>query len=140
MSSILTNAVGAENVSLGEFVMLLVLQLDNDQIAMPFQNEEKWHRLFYHLKKQRDVKGRPRFFDRLRFDWDGRFPKAQDLAEYLQALHWNGFVSVANPSYDRLNVDKAVKDSAGKVCPKVEDADFGAFLSNTVKQAADLFK
>lgn len=132
--------ITAKDVSLGEFVTLLVLQLDKNEIPMPFQNEEKWHRLFYGLKMERGQPGRPSFLDRMRFDWDGRYPKSQDLSEHLQVLHWNGFVSVANPSYDRLRVDQDLKDSADVIRPNVKDEQLEQFLSHTLNKASELFR
>jgi hypothetical protein len=106
---------------------------------MPFQNEEKWHRLFYELKAGRQKPGRPVFFDKLRFDWDGRYPRAQDLSEYLQSLHWNGFISVANPTYDRLSVDPDVKRLGDRARPTLEDKQLEQFLSDTISKASALF-
>src|SRR5690242_4508258 len=127
--STLSNAVlNANNISLGEFVTTLVLRMQQKGITMPFQNEEKWHKLFYCFKKNASQPGRPAFLDKLRFDWDGRYPKAQDLSEYLQALHWNGFVSVANPTYDRMSVDQDVAANQQTVSPHIEDQQFELFL------------
>jgi hypothetical protein len=130
----------ADNLSLGEFVTLLILQLDRQEVSMPFQNEEKWHRLFYMLKAGGSAPGRPKFFEKLRFDWDGRFPRSEDLSEYLQALHWNGFISVANPSYDRLSVDEDVRKSIDKVSPRIDDKNLEKFVEGTVVKAIDSFK
>src|SRR5437879_4639969 len=140
MSSTATDYVSAKSISLGQFVTLLVLELDREKIPMPFQKEEKWQRLFYKLKKNRDQPGRPAFLEKLRFDWDGRFPRAQDLSEYLEALHWNGFISVANPTYDRLSVDQDVKDLGDKVRPNLQDQELEQFLSATIQEASALFR
>jgi hypothetical protein len=129
----------AAEVSLGEYVKLLLLELQNKKIPMPFQNEEKWHTLFYRAKKEYKEAGRPSFLDELRFDWDGPYPRSQDLSEYLQTLHWNGFVSVANPSYDRLSVDADVLKGADKTRPVVKDEELEKFLRFTTKEASELF-
>jgi hypothetical protein len=134
-----TNKVSAANISLGEFVTSLILRMDEKNTPMPFQNEEKWHRLFYKLKRDRSATGRPIFFDQLRFDWDGRFPKSQDLSEYLQVMHWNGFVSVMNPTYDRLKVDENVKQHASDISPKIEDRQLDEFIAQIVKEAKSSF-
>jgi hypothetical protein len=140
MNGAIADKISAKDISLGEFVTLLVLRLDNERVPMPFQNEEKWHRLFYKLKTEREKQGRPGFFDKLRFDWDGRYPRAQDLSEYLQSLHWNGFISVANPTYDRLSVDQDVKDLGDKARPNVQDEQLEQFLSDTISKASALFR
>src|ERR1043166_2495994 len=116
MSSATTDKISAKDISLGEFVTLLVLQLDEKGVPMPFQNEEKWHRLFYELKAGR-----------------------QDLSEYLQSLHWNGFISVANPTYDRLSVDPDVKRLGDRARPTLEDKQLEQFLSDTISKASALF-
>ncbi len=140
MSTATLEKITAKDISLGEFVTLLILQLDKSGVPMPFQNEEKWHRLFYKLKIQRDSRGRPTFFDQLRFDWDGRYPQSRDLSEYLQSLHWNGFISVANPTYDRLTVDQDVKALGDKARPNLQDQELEQFLGDTTSKAALLFR
>jgi len=106
---------------------------------MPFRNEEKWHTFFYGLKSNHDSKGRPTFLDGLFFDWDGPSPKCQDLSEYLQALHLNGFVSVANPRYDRLKVDDDVRNNADRFGLSVGDAALAEFLDGSVESARCAF-
>jgi hypothetical protein len=129
----------AENVSLGEFVKRLILDLQENSVPMPFQNEENWHNLFYKLKLARAEKGRPVFFEKLRFDWDGPYPRCQDLSEYLQMLHLNGFISVANPSYDKLRVDDDVMEGVDKVRPSIGDGSLESFLKFSAKEAQNLF-
>ena len=91
-------------MTLGDFVKRLVALLQSEDILMPFENEAPWHELFYKLKKERGVEGRPVFFDRLRFDWDGPFPKSLELSDFLHALHWNACVSAQNPKYDSITL------------------------------------
>jgi hypothetical protein len=136
---VLHKRLNAKELTLGEFVKVIVLMLHKKGVAMPFQNEEKWHELFYELKREKAKEGRPNFFDRLRFDWDGPYPKSQDLSEYLQALHWNGFVSVANPSYDRLSVDSEVLEAAKQKEIVIEDKALEKFFSSTVEEAVGKF-
>lgn len=131
--------VSAKDVSIGEFVTILVLRLDKQNIPMPFQNEEKWHRLFYNLKTSRDERGRPAFLDALRFDWDGWYPKCRDLSECLQTLHLNGFISVANPTYDKFKVDDDVLAGIDEVQPEFEDNNLEHFLAFSTQRASQLF-
>jgi len=135
-----TDRIDALSISLGEFLTRLVLELDSQDIPMPFQNEEKWHRLFNSLKSEPEKPGRPAFLKRMRFDWDGTYPKSQDLSEYLQAMHWNGFISVANPTYDRLRVDEDVKAQTEKVRPNIDDKALEKFVTETAGRAAKLFR
>ncbi len=99
-----------ETVTLGQFVKELSALLANENVSIPFKNERPWHTLFYSLKTERDVPGRPTFFDRLQFDWDGPFPKSQELSEFLHSLHWNASVSATNPHYETINLSGPVKD------------------------------
>lgn len=131
--------ITAKDVSLGEFLKCLVFDLQRRKVQMPFQNEEKWHQIFFNLKSANDQKGRPAFFDKLRFDWDGPYPRCQDLSEYLQTLHLNGFVSVSNPSYDRLNVDDDVLKEEKSVRPIIKDSTLKKFFAYSTKQALALF-
>lgn len=134
----MTRQITAKDVSLGEFLKCLVLDLQRRKVQMPFQNEEKWHKIFFQLKSARGRKGRPVFFDSLRFDWDGPYPRSRDLSESLQILHLNGFVSVANPSYDRLNVDDDVLNNEKQVRPIVKDSSLRDFFAFSSAQAAGL--
>ena len=131
--------VTAETISLTEFITLVVLGLGQAEVPMPFQNEEKWHRLLYQFKANRFEKGRPRFLDALRFDWDGPYPRSQDLSECLQTLHLNGFISVGNPSYDRLRLDDEVAKRIDEVRPNVTDDTLKSFLGSSERAASLLF-
>jgi len=128
----------APAVSLGEFLTHLIVNLDEKRTPMPFQNEEKWHRLFYGLKTSSAAQGKPDFLNSMRFDWDGPYPKSKDLSDYLHALHLNCFVSVANPSYDNLTLDKDVRSQmTGK--SQTISKDLGDFLQSSTEEAARLF-
>ena|ERR1035437_3318618 len=70
---------------------------------MPFENEGPWHELFYALK-QADKSGKPEFLRSLRFDWDGPYPKSQELSEFLHALHWNACIDARNPHFDKITL------------------------------------
>jgi hypothetical protein len=96
-------------LTLGEFVKQLTALLEREEISIPFKNERPWHYLFYELKKSKTV-GRPQLFDELEFDWDGPFPKSQELSDFLHALHWNASVSANNPHYETINLPNDVRD------------------------------
>jgi hypothetical protein len=92
---------------LGEFVEQLAAQLAQQQVQMPFEDERHWHELFYEFKKS-DWQGKPAFLHRLRFDWDGPYPKSYELSEFLQALHWNACVDARNPHFDRITLSEGI--------------------------------
>jgi hypothetical protein len=93
----------AQQISLGEFVKLLAALLHQRGVKMPFRNEQPWHLLFYELSKT-NIPQKPEFLEHLRFDWDGSYPKSQELSEFLQALHWTASVSASNPHYDIITL------------------------------------
>lgn len=95
-----------ENISLGNFVQQLLLQLGDDELH--FKDERPWHELFYQLKTAPDEPGKPRFLKDLFFDWNGMYPRSQELSEYLDGLHWTGCVSASNPSYDKFKLSREV--------------------------------
>jgi hypothetical protein len=99
-----------KTLSLGEFVKQLTALFENSNMPIPFKNEKSWHYLFYELKKDRNAIGRPAFFNELEFDWDGPFPKSQELSDFLHSLHWNASVSASNPHYETINLSKEVKN------------------------------
>lgn len=90
-------------MTLGEFVKQLAALMQQRNISMPLKNERPWHALFYRLKTSREP-GRPPFLDRLRFDWDGPYPKCQELSDFLKALHCNASASATNPHYDTITL------------------------------------
>lgn len=92
-----------EQISLGEFVKLLAALLHEKDVQMPFRDEEEWHLLFYELAKNDDLE-KPPFFSNIRFDWDGPYPKSQQLSEFLPALHWTASVSANNPHYETISL------------------------------------
>lgn len=98
-----------QDVSLGEFIKLLTSRVDNDQMHMPFKDEQPWHMLFYRLKKE-NWPGKPAFLGDLQFDWVGRYPICQDLSDYIHALHFTGCMSASNPSYDEITLNKELAD------------------------------
>ncbi len=129
----------ATNISLGEFVKQLAAQLQTQHVTMPFRNEEPWHLLFYQLAKTKDVPGKPEFFERLRFDWDGPYPKSQELSDFLQALHWTASVSASNPHYEVINLPDDVADLWKKSFGMFAEKDISEFLCYAVKCAEKEF-
>jgi hypothetical protein len=99
--------MNAQTVSLGEFVKQLTLRVRALNVQMPFANEHPWHSLFYELKKE-NVEGKPAFLNRLFFDWNSRYPRSQELSDYIHALHYTGCVSASNPHYDQIEVNDNV--------------------------------
>jgi hypothetical protein len=95
-------------MTLGEFVKQLAALLAKKGLPMPFKEERPWHELFYQLKTAPGLHARPAFLERLRFDWDGPYPKSRDLSEFLQALHWNACVSAINPHYTTIELPQDV--------------------------------
>lgn len=124
-------------LSLGDFVKQLAVLMDKNQLVMLFKEEKPWHVLFYSLKKEQ-AEGRPAFFDTLRFDWDGPYPKCQELSEFIQALHWTGSVVAVNPSYERIMLDDDIRTlwrSEGKSLePKTKE-----FLTHSIDLARQRF-
>lgn len=99
----------AGTLTLGQFVKELTALFEINNIAIPFKNERPWHFLFYELKKDRNAVGRPAFLDELEFDWDGPFPKSQELSSFLHSLHWNASVSASNPHYETISLSEPVR-------------------------------
>ncbi len=71
---------------------------------MPFKDEAPWHLLFYKLKQEK-LAGTPVFLETMRFDWDGSYPRSQELSNYIHALHFTGCVAASNPSYDQMSLN-----------------------------------
>lgn len=94
--------------TLGDFVKELTVLMKADGLQLPLKDERPWHYLFFELKRNRSAEGRPTFFDRLIFDWDGPSPKCQELSEFIHALHWNATVTASNPTYESLTLSEDV--------------------------------
>ncbi len=124
-------------MSLGELVKQIAAAMQKASVAMPFKDEEPWHALFYQLKR-RDAQGKPEFLAHLCFNWDGPYPKCQELTDFLQALHWNASVSAANPHYDTITLPNAVADLWSQ---ETEDLPDGTkrFLKEAVSLAKQQF-
>jgi len=97
-------------LSFGEFVKYLVLLLQKNDIALPFNKQELWHCLFYRLKQPQEVAGKPAFLEKLWFDWDGPYPKSPELSKYLYALRSIGVVQTNSPRFDRYWLSKSTEE------------------------------
>ncbi len=92
------------DISLGEFVKQLTVRIKKANLPMPFKDEAPWHLLFYKLKQEK-LAGTPVFLETMRFDWDGSYPRSQELSNYIHALHFTGCVAASNPSYDQMSLN-----------------------------------
>jgi hypothetical protein len=96
-------------MSLGDFVKQLAVLMTERGLVMLFKEERPWHSLFYRLKKD-SFEGKPDFLRDLRFDWDGPYPRSQELSRFIQALHWTGAVGAVNPSYERIVLQPEMRE------------------------------
>ena len=122
---------------LGDFVENLAARLQKQGVPMPFENEAPWHELFYDLK-QTEAAGKPAFFSSLRFDWDGHYPKCQELSEFLHALHWNACVDARNPHFDMISLPPGIA-AAWEQRENGLDGPTRAFVETAADRARDLF-
>lgn len=121
--------MNAMNITLGDFVQQLLLQLRERELL--FKYERPWHEFFYKLKMSPKRPGKPRFLNDLFFDWNGEYPKCQELSEYLHALHWTGCMAAANPGYDKFKLNQAV----GQLWQKDIEGHLRQFISRTAHNA-----
>lgn len=128
-------ADASQELSLGQFVKQVAALLQEENVELPFKNQRPWHFLFYELAKLPDDSGKPKFLEELVFDWDARYPKCQELSEFLQALHFTGSVSASNPGFESITVDSAV---AKRWSQQFDDDDPG--LKTFVGTAVELAK
>lgn len=119
----------SRDVTLGDFVQQLLLQLGQRELL--FKHERPWHELFYQLKIAPDTAGKPAFLTTLFFDWNGEYPKCQELSEYLHALHWTGCMAASNPGYDKFRLNPEV----GQHWHKPIEHDLESFIGNAARAA-----
>lgn len=122
---------------LGDFVEQLAALLHRQKVAMPFENEAPWHELFYQLKQAKQ-EGKPAFLSDLRFDWDGPYPKCQELSEFLHALHWNACVDARNPHFDKITLPEGIADVWSRRAEQL-DPSATLFLASAAEQAREAF-
>jgi len=130
--------IDGNTTTLGDFVEELVALLHKDGVKIPFKNQRPWHRLFYALKSESSP-GKPTFFDQLFFDWDGPYPKSEELSEFLYALHWNTSVSAANPHFETISL---TDDVAGLLLKRLigQDPQSKEFLEEAARRARAEFE
>ena len=126
-----------KNLSLGDFVKQLAVLMNQNGLVMLFKEERPWHALFYRLKKD-NVDGKPSFFNDLRFDWDGPYPKSQELSRFIQSLHWTGAVGAVNPSYERIVLRPEMSELWSSKLGDLSSADKD-FLNRAVSMAKEEF-
>lgn len=122
----------------GDFLKVIAVRINEEKLVLPFKEEAPWHFLFYQLKIAQATADKPKFFEELRFDWDGPYPRCQELSEYIQALHWTGSITVGNPSYDRIMLDKGLSEK-WKEEAKEFGLDHSGFLDEGIKIAKKEF-
>jgi hypothetical protein len=125
-------------LSMGEFFKQLALVLQRDNVKMPLEDQQRWHLLFYELKKSRDREGRPEFLDRLRFDWDGPTPKSGDLSSFLQSLHANASLSARNPQFTEFVLREDTADYVAAASTGLDERT-KAFIDYAARRAKDAF-
>ncbi|MFA5323657.1 MAG: hypothetical protein WC373_13375 [Smithella sp.] len=118
---------------MSDFVKELFAKLHYEKIAIPFENERPLHELFYELKNETK---RPAFFNKLRFDWDGRYPRSRELSEFLHAIHWNASGSVNNPSFEEISLLDKMAEMWNK---QIEESEL-EFLKLAVEKAKNKFE
>lgn len=113
--------MNTENITLGDFVQQLLLQMGDYDFH--FRDERPWHELFYDFKVAPKKQGKPQFLNSLFFDWNGAYPRCQELSDYLHGLHWTGCMSASNPTYDNFKLSQGVRDiwQTAQVDPDLQD-------------------
>ncbi len=122
----------SNDISLGEFVKQLTVRIHDSKVPMPFKDEEPWHLLFYRFR-QENAPGKPAFLERLRFDWDGRYPRSQELSDYIHALHFTGCVGASNPSYEEISLNPKLGELWSSQKPEGDLSKFMDYAMKTVE-------
>lgn len=94
-----------EEIHLGDFVKFLIVRLQKNGVKLPLRNPELQHSLFCKLKAM-DGLEKPSFFDKLRFIWDGPYPKSLELSEFLHGLCMVGALICDSPQYENYILPK----------------------------------
>jgi len=98
---------------------------------------EPWHLLFYRLKNE-NIAGKPKFFERMRFDWDGPYPKSLALEHYLNCLVMFGTLVTTSPRFREYKLEsRHVPLLRNKYDALNETAK--QFLDNAIKLALEEF-
>jgi hypothetical protein len=126
-----------QSISLGDFLRILMARLTKDNVRMPLQDEDPWQQLFYALKKENG--NNSEFLKDLQFDWDGPAPRSNELAEYIQALHWTGNTSAINPTWETMTLDPSIAEQWVEEFKSLEKRDTD-LLFRAIKNAKILFQ
>jgi hypothetical protein len=86
----------------------LAVRMREADMVMTLKDEKPWHMLFYRLREEYKSEDAT-FLQSMQFDWDGPYPKSQDVSDFLQGLHWTGSVSALNPTYERIIIPDEVQ-------------------------------
>lgn len=132
-------ATKASEMSLSTVVRVLVASLHKQRVSLPFKNQKPWHLLFYSLKAQSSARGRPPFLDELMFDWDGPYPKCEELADFLNALHVTANVSALNPGFNAIAVGETNANRWSKDLKRL-DANSQRFVTRAIELAHKEFQ
>lgn len=127
-----------ESLCFSDFMKHLVALLGESKTPMTLKDERPWHMLFYALKTRDLGRAKPSFLANLRFDWDGPYPKCQDVSEFLHALHWNAGVTAMNPHYAEMTIPPEIAEFWSHR-RKDLDVDVRDMLENVVKVAQHEF-
>jgi len=120
--------------SIADVVDYLLLLLHKNGIPLFLRYEYRWHILFYGLKKTQLIEGKPAFLRELVLDWDGIYPKCNELSEYLTGLRVTGTATIAN--IPRFSEDYVLREDVAMRWEEQFD-----LLSETDKKFLfDLFK
>ena len=111
-----------QQLTLGGFIKQLAVRMQDAGIDMSFKDDKPWHMLLYKLRGEFKSRGNT-FLQSMQFDWDGPYPKSQDVSDFLQGLHWTGSVSALNPTYERIIVPNEVQKVWKAEGENLEDGD-----------------
>jgi hypothetical protein len=128
----------SQQLTLGGFIKQLAVRMQDADIQLSLKDDKPWHLLFYRLRREFKSQGNT-FLRSMQFDWDGPYPKSQDVSDFLQGLHWTGSVSALNPTYERIIVPDDVKE-AWKTEGKGVGDDDEVLLSRGLQIAKTEFK
>jgi hypothetical protein len=109
-------------LTLGGFIKQLAVRMQDSDIEMSFKDDRPWHMLFYKLRDEFRSQGST-FLGTMHFDWDGPYPKSQDVSDFIQGLHWTGSVSALNPTYERIIVPPVVQKAWKAEGANLEEGD-----------------
>ncbi len=126
--------MSTQRLTLGGYVKQLAVRMQDANMVMTFKDDRPWHLLFYRLREEFKAQGST-FLQSMEFDWDGPYPRSQDVSDFLQGLHWTGSVSALNPSYEKI----IVPDDVHKIW-KTEGGNLGKDDEDLLARGLDIFQ